>query len=903
MNLSKELETLFYQALDLSEEQRQIFLEKACGTNVRLREDILSLLRTVDRGANFFEELPERLLSVETVHKQNQDNQPETRVGPWQLCELLGRGGMGTVYLAERADFQYSRQVAIKVLPLGADDPIARYRFKSEQQILAQLNHENIARFIDGGVTEEGLRYIVMDYIKGDPLNIYCKKHAPTVKSKLQLFLQICRAVQYAHQHKVIHRDLKPANILVTEEHEVKLLDFGIAKIPGEENAVTELTRAVARPLTMAYASPEMINGEVVDKRTDVYSLGVILYELLTGNKPFRMDSTLKQFYDDQQAGIIKRPSLTIHKKQLATLPSRDIDTVILKALNNDINQRYASAQSLQDDIECILAGHPIKARPYNPFYHFTRFIFRHKAVSVSALAIFLILGCASVFSFLQMREAQSQRDLATMQQRHVQASNDFLNLLLEEIGPDGEAMTLEQLLKRGQRMLEQQAATQKEPAYMGRVLFELAQGFGSIGNMQESHRLLQRSEKFAREHKDDDLLSIVLCTYIENNISLDFEFAQHKYLEAKEVQGRLATPSIDSEIICDKAHAMLLEKTGQAEKALKVLDSSILKLQEIHPGSSNLLFQLLSLRTHALYSLGRQSELLEANSRLLQLYRESGRSSTSSYMITLQNHAVLLDMMGEIAASTKLRKTLVEKFSEEDAGQQVPVDIEAHYADSLVRMGEYAQAIEIYKRGLAIAGVKGDVLRAANNQTRIGRALIELNAYAEAEHYLSLAKTQFAQSPETNKRRLDRIRLAQIRLLRKQGELTLAQQYIEELLTSADYPNVKQGFAMSQVLRESAQIALANKDADRAAQYINDLLLISRSLARNEQQSADVGYALILKGELYLLLQQPEQAKYYFHDASERLLAAAGESHPDTRNTRKKLMAVGGVEMVMYSQ
>lgn len=898
MNLSKELEAIFYQALERPENERESFLLAACGDNDRLKDDIAALLIAVDSGKVFFDKLPERIRSLEFPECQTFESSAHDKVGPWQLCEMLGKGGMGAVWLAERADFQYARQVAIKLLPRAEDNPITRQRFRAEQQILAQLNHENIARFIDGGVTEEGVRYMVMDYIKGEPLNIYHQKYALGIRDKLNLFQQICRAVHYAHQHNVVHRDLKPANIMVTDKGEVKLLDFGIAKILDQENLQSEFTRVVPRPLTLAYASPEMLKGEPVTRTTDVYSLGIILYELIAGKKPFRTDTAALQHCEDKQAGLVKKPCTLLSKKALAGLPRKDLDTIVLKAIHSNSNARYSSVQALLDDVASVLVGLPIQARPYSALYYVSRFMLRHTVASVSALAIFLVLSFASIFSFLQMREAQAQRDLATQQQRQVQATNDFLNLLLEEIGPNGEALTLEELLKRGQNMLERQASTQNEPAWLGRVMLELAQGYGSIGNMEESHKLLQRSEHFARLHKDNDLLSIVLCSYSENYISLDFQLVENKYHEARKVQASLPQPSIDSEIVCNKAQAMILEKTGQAEQALKILDSSIKTLQRTSPGSSNLLFQLINLKTHALYSMGEQDLLLETNTSLIELYRQSGRDSTSSYITIMQNQAILLEMMGELLASEEVMEHVIKKFNNDVDHVYLSADFRARYADILYRLGHIKEALDIYYRSLDSAKLNGDVLWVARIHERIAATLLTLDELTDAEHYLSLSEGRLMQNPETNSRRLNSIARHRATLARKKGNLDEALAGIQAVLTNLDYPNSKRAPDLKQPLFEAAHITLAQKNYALARNYIEDLLIVTRSLARKNGHSADIGNALVLQGDLYLLQGDAQRAKRYFSEAAETLLIAAGENHPDTRHARRQLLSISGTEL-----
>ncbi len=888
MKPSSKLKKLFFEAIALKPQDRESFLSRVCQYDATLAYDLKKLLFASEKSDQALDSLSENIIgnSIRNhIDSLDSHNEELGLVGPWQLCKLLGKGGMGSVYLAQRADFQYSRKVAVKVLPEGLDDPVARFRFRSEQQILAQLNHENIARFIDGGVTENGIRYIVMDYVEGKALSDWCATKRPSLKQRLLLFSQICRAVQYAHQHNIIHRDLKPANILVTHSGEVKLLDFGVARFLEEDNS--ELTKIVQRPYTLAYASPEMLKNEPVDKTADIYSLGVILFELLTGKRPFNHEMGLTE-YCRQQTEFLNKPG-HLNIPDVSGLPRKDLDTIVFKALNPDKHRRYASAQALLGDIDLLISGRPILSRPYSPLYYFGRFFHRHRIASISVTITFLILLASSLLSFTQMRDAQEQRDLANQQQRLVQATNDFLNLLLEETGPEGQAISLEQLLKRGQHMLEQQAASQHQPDYMGRVILELAQGFGSIGKLDDAHKLLNLSEHYARQHHEKDLLSVVLCTQTEYHIDLDFEFANRTYQEAKTLLNTLRFPSIESQALCSKAQAMILERTGEPEKALQVLDTGIAALNGANPGTNNLLFQLLSFKTNTLYSLGKYSELIELNQNLLKLYEDSGRSSTSSYLTTLQNHATYLNTMGEITESAAIREKIYNRYKGVRR-ENTPHYFIAWYADGLMRLGRADDALPLYEFALKRSLENGDLVHAANDRVRLAYANIDRGKYSDAEKLLKQALEQFSLSPETNKIRIERVTRARATLYRKQGKLSKAKSTIDTLLQSINYPQVRSNYYISRVVLEAAEIALAQRDLTTAERYTDDLLKISRALARDEKISADVGYALALKADIYRLFGKLEQAQSFYQAAIPHLVSGAGESHPKTLYAKTQL-------------
>jgi non-specific serine/threonine protein kinase/serine/threonine-protein kinase len=352
------------------------------------------------------------------------------RIGPYELFEELGRGGMGEVYRARRADGQYEQQVAVKLIRGGHEGGVLLQRFWTERQILATLDHPNIARLLDGGATSDGLPYLVMELIEGTNICDYCDAHRLGVAARLDLFLQVCSAVQYAHQRLIVHRDIKPTNILVTAEGVPKLLDFGIAKIlaPSSE---TELT--LSRPMTLAYASPEQIRGETVTTASDVYSLGVVLYRLLAGRSPYRINATSPGgLYRAIEEDAPVRPSAVIgllpadhgeraereltaeelstrRDSSVAKLAKRlrgDLDDIVLKALRKEPDRRYASVDQLSQDVERHLNGFPVSARQGTWTYHAEKFVRRHKVGLAAAVVVGLVTAAGIAATLVEARIA-----------------------------------------------------------------------------------------------------------------------------------------------------------------------------------------------------------------------------------------------------------------------------------------------------------------------------------------------------------------------------------------------------------------------------------------------------------------------------------------------------------------
>jgi non-specific serine/threonine protein kinase/serine/threonine-protein kinase len=407
----QRLEDLFHAALDRDPAERDAFLTEACAGDQDLRREVERLMHADEQASVFVDSAAagvERIASTVL---------PEGRqVGAYRIVRELGRGGMGSVYLGERADAQFDMRVAIKLIKRGMDTDAVLQRFRHERQILAALEHPNIARLLDGGTTDEGLPHFVMEYVDGQPIDEYCRAHRLTLEQRLDLFRQVCAAVSYAHQHLVVHRDIKPSNILVTADGVPKLLDFGIAKLleTGDE-AFTLATEAGGQVMmTPQYASPEQLRGERVTTVSDVYGLGVLLYELLAGARPYdvvgRSPEEVRQIVTARDP---VRPSVMAARNGDEVLSRRlrgDLDTIVLTAMRTDSAERYASVALLADDVRRHVEGLPVVARGDSWTYRTARFIRRRKLGVAAAAAIVISLIGGVIATSWQARVAREER-------------------------------------------------------------------------------------------------------------------------------------------------------------------------------------------------------------------------------------------------------------------------------------------------------------------------------------------------------------------------------------------------------------------------------------------------------------------------------------------------------------
>ncbi len=373
------VQRIFHEALERPAGERASFLAGAAAGDAELEAEVATLLASADTDEGFLE-----------TPAGPPPEAPRARIGPYDVVREIGHGGMGTVYLAMRADEQFRKRVAIKVVRRGMDTEAVIRRFRQERQILAGLDHPNIARLLDGGNTEEGLPYLVMEHVEGEPVTAWCDRHSLALRERVALFRAICAAVQFAHQNLVVHRDLKPGNILVDEGGAPKLLDFGVAKLlnPEVSGQTLDLTGASVRVFTPEYASPEQIRGERITTATDVYALGVLLHEILTGRRP------------SGDADRTKR-----------ILPA-DLDTIVAMATREEPARRYASAEQLSEDLRRWLDGLPVKARRDTFPYRSGKFLKRHKAgvVAAALVALSLVVGIVATARQARIAEAEHAR-------------------------------------------------------------------------------------------------------------------------------------------------------------------------------------------------------------------------------------------------------------------------------------------------------------------------------------------------------------------------------------------------------------------------------------------------------------------------------------------------------------
>ena len=506
------VEGILDQALDLPPGQRQAFVVSTCAGNAALQARVEDLLRSCDGRPGFLDE-PALLRLVGLL--RDTDNPPLVaeatlpfeRLGPYRLLREIGRGGMGAVYLAERTDAEFERQVAIKLVPPSAAHGL-RARFLNERQILATLDHPNIARLYDGGTAEGGTPFLVMEYIEGQRLDHYCASHRLDVAARLRLVDTVCAAVQFAHQRLVVHRDLKPGNVLVAGDGTVKLLDFGVAKLLDPAGAPADHT-STGLAFTPEYASPEQIRGEPVTTATDIYSLGVLLYELLSGTRPYSLagHSPAEMERIVEEGGTLL-PSRAVAEAGLPGIPADvvrrelrgDLDLIVSRALEREPARRYQSAQDLRDDLQRHRDRLPVRARAPTLRYRAGRFLRRRAPwVAAASLLLLTLVGGLAATAW--------QARVAAREARRAEAVRDFVIGLFSSADPDstlGRTVTAKELLDRGAAGLDTGLAA--NPALRREMLGTVGRIYRQLGLYAEARPLLEQAVGSGIEGSADQL-------------------------------------------------------------------------------------------------------------------------------------------------------------------------------------------------------------------------------------------------------------------------------------------------------------------------------------------------------------------------------------------------------------
>ncbi|MCP5272330.1 MAG: serine/threonine protein kinase [Burkholderiaceae bacterium] len=717
----RRLQALFAEAVDLAEPARAEYIVKACGTDAALADALRSLLQAdaATDASKGQDPVPAAVAQAAAQWvAEGRRGLVGERLGPWRITAHLADGGMGAVYLAERADGQYEQVAAVKLLnpALVGDD--SRARLAAERQILARLTHPHIARLLDGGTTADGAPYLVMEFVDGEPIDAWCQHQGLGTAARLRLFAQVCRAVDHAHRNLVVHRDLKPSNILVDGSGVPKLLDFGIARLLDAEG----VTRSGERLLTPSHAAPEQVTGGPVTTATDVYALGVLLYDLLTGRLPHAdtpgnpaalaraiVETEPPRPSDAVSDGSSRRLQAQgerggrLSPERLARELQGDLDNIVLMALRKEPERRYESAQALAQDIERFLAHRPVQARRDTLMYRGSKFLRRHPvSVPVSAVAIVLAVGGTAAFTW----RLADERNRALAAERSAQRTADFTATLLESTqAEEGAArdVTVRDLLDKAAGRIE--AELQADPEVAGRLRSALGRAYHSWSAYEQALQMHQSALQLLRSqhtgpHREVArvLSSLSDITHDQGELDASLDWA----LQAEAMWREVGTPAeqADAQVLLGASYNALRRHADaepvfrQALGTLRGLDGG-----RDSEGLANAIFYL----AYNLYSTGQLDEALTLYEETVAMRRRM--KAPDVRLGELLRHVALVQYergafeAAEAAAREALQRLLAAYG---DRGHPLLAGAQRLLAGLLIERGQIDEAAQLTAESLA---------------------------------------------------------------------------------------------------------------------------------------------------------------------------------------------------------
>ena len=839
--------TIVEKALSLQPDERPGYIKKACGEDATLRTEVYEMLKSTDASESFWEDWrgwnERQMEGILGNAGSDSHTLSGVKIGPWRLLKPLGEGGMGIVYLAERADGSYHQKAALKLLrPVYTHKELRAssfHRFQRERQILANLDHPNIARLFDGGHTEDGHPWLAMEYIDGMPITDWCRQNNCSLNQRLDLFKKICDAIRYAHKNLIVHRDLKPENILVTMDGQIKILDFGIAKLLDEELLPNQqnITQTGTRAMSLYYAAPEQILGEVITTATDVYALGLLLYELIAGTHPFNLDGLnvrrIEQVIRTEEPvkpSVSQKKDSTLPRGNLSAGKWSDLDAIILKALRKEPDRRYENAGDMLDDIRRYENDVPLVARRDTVHYRLGKFTRRHsRSLSVAIAVIMIVIGLTAYYTW----QLTYERDIARREAARAEQVSAFLADMFIASDPSearGENITARDLLDRGAEHIGELA---DQPEVQTAMMQLIGRIYWSIGSYEEAVPILERAIELREENPGISPNKLALTHYTLGVVLHelgDYRRAIPHFEQAVEIF-RMNPDNISAEYAASLENLGYVEDARRNYHASEELHHEALQIRTLlfgpdHPDVAHSNYSLGILRRH----LGDPEGSIARHYEALRIYRDNEMVDTrlgARNLLSLGN--TLLDKHAYEEAEDILHEALeinrrihgdkyldtgliVRALATLNRNREDFVVAEQLYHEALeilhdaiggrhVMVGQVLQELgdvyketaqhylaeQVYRKAIAIFESASHVhpLRTVTVYSNLGSTQVELGYYEEAESFLlkSLDIAQsLAQDDETHQHIVNRSLEELVVLYKQWGRPDKAGEYRERL-------------------------------------------------------------------------------------------------------------------------
>ncbi|MGA7342661.1 MAG: serine/threonine-protein kinase [Terracidiphilus sp.] len=905
--LWKRVDELLQSALEVDPERRDAFLLEACGGDSALLDEVKSLL-TSHRRAGDFLETPAAEVAARAIATEEEPSLSRSREGQlishYRILNLIGRGGMGTVWLAERCDGRFERKAAIKFIHLALLDQASAERFKREGAILGKLAHPQIAELIDAGLTSTGEPFLVLEYVEGQPIDDYCDGHKLSVNARIRLFLEVLNAVAHAHSNLIVHRDIKPSNVLVRNDAQVKLLDFGIAKVLADETSdgsATQLTLEGGAALTPKFAAPEQVTEGTITTATDIYALGVLLFLLLTGQHPAgpgpHSPAQLIRSIVDEEPRRVSESTSSISADAAAnrvTTPEKlgrqlrgDLDRIVAKAVKKNPAERYPSASAFADDLQRYLEHKPVLARPDSFGYRTAKFVRRHRvAVAVAATALVATLaGVAGLV--IQDRRVRAERDIAFRELVRTEQHDEFLDFLLSDAAPSGKPFTVNDLLGRAQRIVEKQKATPEQVE----LLAWIGGDYSAQDQPAPARAILERAYQLSRRFSDPGVRASAACT-LGWELARGEDLARAEALIQEGLQGLPDEPQYTlTRVNCLRFGSKVSREAGATGEALRRMEMAQ-QILRASPLDADTFEMVNSLDLASAYrDAGRDREALAEFERAGNILSSLGRDETGTAGALYNNWALALYQAGRPLEAEKIYRQAIDITRDNSTEDAVTPNVLNNYAHVLRELDRLPQAADYAERAYNKAVAMGDELS-------ISQSLLERSRIYLAQHDLPRAESMLAQVEPRMHKMLPPGHYAFASISSERSLIAMENHDLPAALRLED-----EGIAAIQVSLKSGHggsALLPGLYTDRSA--------IDLALGRASEAEADAGLALAAlhadaspgdvssrRGRAYLAQARAmvaegktEQARTAGAQALADLQGALGPDHPDTQSARR---------------
>lgn len=865
------LEPLLDEALELTPAELEPWLESMRRRNAALADELCELLSgdaSSDRDGFLARPLDLTLAGLQ--------------VGAYSLERPLGAGGMGSVWLARRADGRFEGRAAVKLLNLSLVSTHGQARFRREGSALARLAHPGIAGLLDAGVTHGGQPYLVLEYVDGKRLDVYADEHALGRDERIALFLLVLDAVRHAHANLIVHRDLKPSNILVTADGAVKLLDFGIAKLLDDELLPdqSQVTVDGARPFTPRFAAPEQIHGEPVTTATDVYALGVILYQLLSGQHPTSPESATP--------AEVVRSLVEVEPQPIAP---RDLDSIVRKALRKRQADRYQNVQSFAEDLQRFLRNEPVSAQPDTIGYRARKFLRRHYTGAAVTLAVAALLLAATLFSLGQMRDARGERDAARAASRRADAQAEFASLLVSQMGD--KPITVREILDRTRDAIEHQYVGDR--GFVTSALLQLSSRYAELGDNKIRGSVLARAESLAVAGADTARLIEVWCAIADNERTKGaYDRAQNRLQSSEALLRRFPDPTTEAECLLSRAD--LENERGNATLSAPAIHRALAIRDSLGETRDMFYVGLLNDLGYTLDHQGHPRDAVDVVRRAVVLMDSTARGQTMASLIARHDLAVIYATLGETDTAEAILHDVIERFRRADPNGPLPNQALIHYAHAALAQAHADSAASYFE----LLGAQ---------------AAADHNTYWQGRALFGLAESQFAAGHATDARRtIEQFRpMASDKNLMRSDDQAVSIHTLDALTSLAAGDSARANTLLQETLRDfgyfagkhrsilhstlllAARTELAVHHPDSSLAFAREAQRVATRDSLCEVRSARVGEARLVAAMALLARGDTAGARGELTRAALELRTGAGPAHPSTKEAERLLARAGG--------